>query len=165
MKIVQACPIPSLQPFFIDESRLLVSRESKTDKVDFISVSLINRKHMLCLTLIGAGGGGGTPTAHEIDCHLSRNNPNVLKLPDFSKNYLHQSLAKSFSCYYHSFLRPFLSKLFSHEPTQINSFDDWHFKNWWLSFWFSLIGNSPFVMIRRIVLTLKNNFRIPRASY
>ena len=61
MKIVQACPIPSLQPFFIDESRLLVSRESKTDKVDFVSVSLINRKHMLCLTLIGAGGGGAHP--------------------------------------------------------------------------------------------------------
>ena len=32
------------------------------------------------------GGGWNPPYAQEIGCHFSRNDPNVLKLPDFFKN-------------------------------------------------------------------------------
>ena len=40
----------------------------------------------LNLTLKDAGGGSDPPTAQEIGCHSSRNDPNVLKFPDFFKN-------------------------------------------------------------------------------
>ena len=49
------------------------------------------------LTLIR--GGWNPPYAQEIGCHFSRNDPNVLKLPDFLKNDVGLKVKKSFWAY------------------------------------------------------------------
>ena len=50
-------------------------------------------------TLIRAGGGWNPPYAQEIDCHFSRNDPNVLKLPDFFKNDVGPKVKESYWAY------------------------------------------------------------------
>ena len=52
------------------------------------------------LTLKDArGGGGNPPSAQEIGCHFSWNDPNVLKLPDFFKNDVRPKVKESFWAY------------------------------------------------------------------
>ena len=45
------------------------------------------------------GGGWNPPYAQEIGCHFSRNDPNVLKLPDFFKNDVGLKVKESFWAY------------------------------------------------------------------
>ena len=45
------------------------------------------------------GGGWNPPYAQEIGCHFSRNDPNVLKLPDFFKNDVGPKVKESFWAY------------------------------------------------------------------
>ena len=47
----------------------------------------------------GGGGGWNPPYAQEIGCHFSRNDPNVLKLPDFFKNDVEPKVKESFWAY------------------------------------------------------------------
>jgi len=44
-------------------------------------------------------GGWNPPYAQEIGCHFSRNDPNVLKLPDFFKNDVGPKVKESFWAY------------------------------------------------------------------
>ena len=44
-------------------------------------------------------GGCDPPTGQEIGCHISRNDPNVLKLPDFFKNDVGPKVKESFWAY------------------------------------------------------------------
>ena len=44
-------------------------------------------------------GGWNPPYAQEIGCHFSRNDPNVLKLPDFFKNDVWPKVKESFWAY------------------------------------------------------------------
>ena len=45
------------------------------------------------------GGGWNPPYGQEIGCHFSRNDPNVLKLPDFFKNDVEPKVIESFWAY------------------------------------------------------------------
>ena len=45
------------------------------------------------------GGGWNPPYAQEIGYHFSRNDPNVLKLPDFFKNDVGPKVKESFWAY------------------------------------------------------------------
>ena len=45
------------------------------------------------------GGRGDPPTAQEIGCHFSKNDPNVLKLPDFFENDVGPKVKESFWAY------------------------------------------------------------------
>ena len=54
---------------------------------------LINKK-IFDLTLKDAGVD--QPTAQEIGCHFSRNDPNVLKIPDNFKNDIRPNVKESF---------------------------------------------------------------------
>ena len=57
-------------------------------------------EQIFLLTLIRARGGGWNPPyAQEIGCHFSRNDPNVLKLPDFFKNDVGPKVIESFWAY------------------------------------------------------------------
>ena len=51
------------------------------------------------LTLKDEGSGDDPPYAQEIGCHFSRNDPNVLKLPDFFKNDVGPKVKESFWAY------------------------------------------------------------------
>ena len=51
------------------------------------------------LTLKDAGRGWNPPYGQEIGCHFSRNDPNVLKLPDFFKNDVGPKVKESFWAY------------------------------------------------------------------
>ena len=44
-------------------------------------------------------GGWNPPYAQEIGCHFSKNDPNVLKLPDFFKNDVKPKVKESFWAY------------------------------------------------------------------
>jgi len=44
-------------------------------------------------------GGWNPPYGQEIGCHFSRNDPNVLKLPDFFKNDVGPKVKESFWAY------------------------------------------------------------------
>ena len=44
-------------------------------------------------------GGVDPPYDQKIDCHFSRNDPNVLKLPDFFKNDVGPKVKESFWAY------------------------------------------------------------------
>ena len=58
-------------------------------------VAVINEKK-IGLNLNKGGGGWNPPYAQEIGCHFSRNDPNVLKLPDFFKNDVKPKVKESF---------------------------------------------------------------------
>ena len=59
---------------------------------------MANNSYQAGLTLKDAGGWN-PPYAQEIGCHFSRNDPNVLKIPDFFKNDVEPRVKESFLAY------------------------------------------------------------------
>ena len=63
-------------------------------------IELSETHRMILMVNPNKGGGGWNPPyAQEIGCHFSRNDPNVLKLPDFFKNDVGPKVKESFWAY------------------------------------------------------------------